>query len=392
MSANLSELKPGWLVWPSGRQVSHRFLFWLLQAGGWIAFGLMMFGYALARESPLQAVFDVLILIGTGFALTIFYRYLYGRWRRRGVSPLRLSIYVLLLAAVGAPVWFEPQVLLTWIAASIRPSLVRWMPSFTIIPLDTWLFEAFVLLTWSLLYFGVNGWISLQLERRRAVRAEALAQSARLQALQSQLEPHFLFNTLNGISALVLEGRSEAATTMIALLSDFLRLALQTSQTPQITVAEEMTFVRHYLDIQKIRFGDRLRFQIDVAAEADAALVPTLLLQPLVENAVRHGILVRANGGAVQISVGVQAGLLHLRVEDDGPGLKRANPVSTGLGLSNTATRLSELYGTQASFTVGRGTGGGVAADISLPLQFGARGQSARSESALRPSVLEAQV
>jgi len=330
MSANLSELKPGWLVWPSGRQVSHRFLFWLLQAGGWIAFGLMMFGYALARESPLQAVFDVLILIGTGFALTIFYRYLYGRWRRRGVSPLRLSIYVLLLAAVGAPVWFEPQVLLTWIAASIRPSLVRWMPSFTIIPLDTWLFEAFVLLTWSLLYFGVNGWISLQLERRRAVRAEALAQSARLQALQSQLEPHFLFNTLNGISALVLEGRSEAATTMIALLSDFLRLALQTSQTPQITVAEEMTFVRHYLDIQKIRFGDRLRFQIDVAAEADAALVPTLLLQPLVENAVRHGILVRANGGAVQISVGVQAGLLHLRVEDDGPGLNRAIPPGWG--------------------------------------------------------------
>jgi LytS/YehU family sensor histidine kinase len=228
------------------------------------------------------------------------------------------------------------------------------------------------LLTWSLLYFGVNGWISLQLERRRAVRAEALAQSARLQALQSQLEPHFLFNTLNGISALVLEGRTEAATTMIALLSDFLRLALQTSERPQITVGEEMSFVRHYLDIQKIRFGDRLSFQIDVAAEANEALVPTLLLQPLVENAVRHGILVRANGGAVQISVGVQAGLLQLRVEDDGPGLKRANPASTGLGLSNTATRLSELYGTQASFTVGSGSSGGVAADISLPLQFGA--------------------
>jgi sensor histidine kinase YesM len=157
-------------------------------------------------------------------------------------------------------------------------------------------------------------------------------------------------------------------------------------------VGEEMTFVRHYLDIQKIRFGDRLRFQIEVAPEANEALVPTLLLQPLVENAVRHGILVRANGGAVQISAGIQAGLLHLRVEDDGPGLKRANPASTGLGLSNTATRLSELYGTQASFTVGRGAVDGVAADITLPLQFGARGQPARPEPTRRPPVLEAQV
>jgi two-component system LytT family sensor kinase len=377
MSAHLSELRPGWLVWPSGRQVSHRFLFWLLQTGGWIAFGLMMFGYALARESPLQAVFDVLILLSTGFGLTTLYRYLYGRWRRRGVAPLRLSSYVLLLAAIGAPVWFEPQVLLTWIAARINPSLVHWQPSFTFIPLDTWLFEAFVLLTWSLLYFGVNGWISLQLERRRAARAEGLAQSARLRALQSQLEPHFLFNTLNGISALVLEGRSEAATTMIALLSEFLRLALQTIETPQITVAEEMSFVRHYLDIQKIRFGDRLRFEIDVAAEAGAALVPTLLLQPLVENAVRHGILERANGGAVRISVGAQTGVLRLRVEDDGPGFRRAAQKSTGLGLSNTATRLGELYGTRASFTVGRGERGGVRIDIALPLQFNARADDA---------------
>jgi LytS/YehU family sensor histidine kinase len=279
---------------------------------------------------------------------------------------------VLALCVAGAPVWFEPQVLLTWIAASLRPSLVRWVPSFTIIPLDTWLFEAFVLLTWSLLYFGVNGWMSLQLERRRAARAEALAQTARLQALQSQLEPHFLFNTLNGISSLVVEGRTEAATTMIALLSEFLRLALQTVDTPQITVTEEMSFVRHYLQIQKIRFGERLKFRIDVAAETGDALVPTLLLQPLVENALRHGILARADGGSVAITVARQDGILRLRVEDDGLGLRRAASSSSGLGLSNTATRLSELYGHQASFTVGKGEAGGVAVDIGIPLRFAA--------------------
>ena len=369
--SHLSELKPGWLVWPSGRQLSHELLFWSLQIAGWLAFGLMMFGYALARESPLQAIFDVLILITTGFALTSLFRLFYGHWRRRGVAPIRLSLYVLMLSAVGAPIWFEPQVLLTWIAASLRPSLVRWVPSFTFIPLDTWLFEAFVLLTWSLLYFGVNGWISLQLERRRATRAEALAQSARLQALQSQLEPHFLFNTLNGISSLVVEGRTEAATTMIALLSEFLRLALQTVDTPQITVTEEMSFVRHYLDIQKIRFGERLKFSIDVAAETCEALVPTLLLQPLVENALRHGILARADGGSVSIVVSAHDGMLRLRVEDDGLGLRRSNTAtSSGLGLSNTATRLSELYGHRATFTVGKGSHGGVAVDIGIPLQL----------------------
>jgi two-component system, LytTR family, sensor kinase len=369
--AHLSELKPGWLIWPSGRQLSHTVLFWLLQSAGWLAFGLMMLGYALAREGALPAVFDVLILIGTGFGLTTLYGLLYARWRRRGVAPLRLSLYVLVLSVAGAPVWFEPQVLLTWIAASIAPSLVPSLPSMTFIPLDTWLFEAFVLLTWSLLYFGVNGWISLQLERRRATRAEALAQSARLQALQSQLEPHFLFNTLNGISSLVVEGRGEAATTMIALLSEFLRLALQTVETPQITVDQEMNFVRHYLDIQKIRFGERLKFSIEVAPDTNEALVPTLLLQPLVENALRHGILARADGGSVTIRVGAQDGVLRLRVEDNGLGLRRTNAASSGLGLTNTATRLNELYGHQASFTVGGGSHGGVAVDIGIPLQFG---------------------
>jgi hypothetical protein len=368
--AHFSELKPGWLVWSSGRQLSHRTLFWLLQTAGWVAFGLMMFGYALARENFPQAVFDVLILMTTGFGLTALFRLLYRHWRHGGIPALRLSVYVLLLSAAGAPIWFEPQVLVTWIAARLNASLVHWVPSFTFIPLDTWLFEAFVLLTWSLLYFGANGWISLQLERRRAARAEALAQSARLRALQSQLEPHFLFNTLNGISALVIEGRSEAATTMIALLSEFLRLALQTVETPQIPVSAEMSFVRHYLDIQKIRFGERRRFRLDVAADISQALVPTLLLQPLVENAVRHGILARADGGSVSVSVHAAGGLLRLRVEDDGLGLKRSGTAPAGVGLSNTATRLNELYGERASFCVGRGAHGGVAVDIGIPLQY----------------------
>jgi two-component system, LytTR family, sensor kinase len=369
MAARLFEKNPGWLLWPSGRRLSHDLAFWLLQAAGWVAFGLMMLGYALASESPQQAIFDVLLLVLTGFGLTALYRYFYRHWRRQGAAPIALAALVLLLAFAGGPLWFEAQVALTWIAAKLLPSLVQRTTNFKLIPLDTWLFEAFVLLSWSLLYFGVHGWLSLQLERGRAVRAEAMAQSARLQALQSQLEPHFLFNTLNGISSLVLEGRTEAATMMIARLSDFLRLTLQTVERPQITVAEEIEFVGHYLDIQQIRFGDRLRFRIQVAPQALSALVPTLLLQPLVENAVRHGILARAHGGSVTITVDTRAGELLLRIEDDGPGLRRSTTASSGLGLSNTATRLDELYGNQATFIVGHGDSGGVAVDIRIPLE-----------------------
>jgi two-component system, LytTR family, sensor kinase len=374
MAARLSEKNPGWLVWPSGRRLSRALGFWLLQGAGWSAFALMMFGYALASERPQQAIFDVLLLVLTGFGLTTLYRYFYRRWRHQDAAPIRLAVLVPALALAGGPLWFETQVALTWAAAALLPSLVHQPVSFRFIPLDTWLFEAFVLLSWSLLYFGVHGWMSLQLERGRAVRAEALAQAARLQALQSQLEPHFLFNTLNGISSLVVEGRSDAATTMIARLSDFLRLTLQTVERPQITVAEEIRFVGHYLDIQQIRFGERLRFTIQVAPQALSALVPTLLLQPLVENAVRHGILARAHGGSVSITVDTRDGELLLRIEDDGPGLRRSGGASSGLGLSNTATRLEELYGNQASFNVGHGDSGGVAVDIRIPLEAAAAG------------------
>lgn len=202
-------------MWSSGRRLSRTLGFWLLQASGWAAFALMMLGYALSSERPQQAIFDVLLLVLRGFGLTTLYRYFYRHWRRHDAAPIRLAVLVPALALAGGPLWFETQVALTWMAAALLPSLVHRPVSFRFIPLDTRLFEAFVLLSWSLLYFGVHGWMSLQLERGRAVRAEALAQAARL--------------------------------------SDFLRLRLQTVERPQITVAEEIKFVGHYLDIQQIR-------------------------------------------------------------------------------------------------------------------------------------------
>ncbi len=380
MSARSPTAEPGFVVRYGGREISHNFLFWPLQSAGWVLYGFMMLGYALAHESLPQAIFDLVLLVGTGFALTLMYRYLFRRWRRLQTPPLRLAALVVALSIAGIPLWYESQVLITQIAYSMRPSLVSSIPSYIGIPLKIWFNWGIVLLGWSLLYFSINGWSSLEHERRRAAAAEGLAQSARLQALQSQLQPHFLFNTLNSISALVVDGRLDAAISMISRLSDFLRISLQTSDTPQIPVASEMVFIRHYLDIQKIRFGDRLTFRLDVAPDALSALVPTLLLQPLVENAVQHGILPHKEGGSVTITVRTDGKTLKLRIEDDGPGFRTSPAPAFGVGLSNTARRLDELYGEQAKLVVGRGAVSGVVVSIELPL-VAVRDQTAGSRA-----------
>lgn len=368
MSARSPAPEPGFVVQYGGYEISHNLLFWPLQSVGWLLYGLMTLGYVLARESRPQAIFDVVELVVTGYVLTLSYRHLFQRWRRKHIAPLRLAALVITLTIAAVPLWYESQVLISRVAYSVRPSLVRSLPSYGVIPLTIWGYWATVLLTWSLLYFSINGWSTLERERRRAAAAESLAQSARLQVLQAQLQPHFLFNTLNSISALVVDGRLDAAISMISRLSDFLRISLQTSDTPQIAVASEMVFIRHYLDIQKIRFGDRLTFRLDVAPDALWALVPTLLLQPLVENAVQHGILPHREGGSVVIKVHIEARTLKLRVEDDGPGFRTTAMPPFGVGLSNTAKRLDELYGDRAKLVVGRGTVSGVVVSIELPL------------------------
>jgi len=368
------------VVLGSGRQVSHDTLFWSLQTAGWILYGLTMLGYGLSQESPHDAVIGDAVMVATGILLTSAIRLLYQWYRRRRVSPLIVIASGIAVAIAGSPVWFLLQVL---VSRTLNGGLFpQWHPNFgwSSFSADMFLYSIFILLTWSLLYFGINGWIRLELERRRADRADALAQAAQLRALQSQLEPHFLFNTLNGISSLVVEGRSDAAAAMIARLSDFLRLTLKVAGTPQITLADELVFVRQYLDIQQLRFGDRLGFGIEVAPEAMEVMVPAMLLQPLVENSVRHAILPRAMGGKVVVSartdsVRAAADTLILRVDDDGPGIQKSTSPSTGVGLSNTATRLAVLYGGAAEFAIGRSSLGGVGVTIRLPLSTAAVAQ-----------------
>ena len=220
---------------------------------------------------------------------------------------------------------------------------------------------------------------------RRALFLESTLVKARLNALQTQLQPHFLFNSLNAIVTLLRRDPRLAEATLMSL-SDLLRLTLSQSEKQEVTLREELQFAHSYLEIQQTRFGDRLRFEQEIQKGALDCLVPTLLLQPLIENAIRHGIEPAEHAGLVRLIAEEKAGRLVLAVEDDGVGLKDENPFATqagagepdavhgtrgksgtGIGLTNLRARLEALYGADQKIEVSERTGGGVSVRIEIP-------------------------
>ena len=195
---------------------------------------------------------------------------------------------------------------------------------------------------------------------------------AQLDSLRLQLSPHFLFNALNSAMALI-GSDARAAEKMLAAISDFLRMVLHSSKEPTVTVEHELSLIRHYVDIQRARFGDKLDVTYSVDESLEPAMVPSLLLQPLVENSIRHGISPRARGGRIYIAIHSRDATLLIDIEDNGVGpsvkRKRDREKGTGLGLANTATRLNHLYGERHIFETGPGTDGGFRVHIELPLE-----------------------
>jgi sensor histidine kinase YesM len=206
----------------------------------------------------------------------------------------------------------------------------------------------------------------------RALRASQLGKhlvEAQLQSLQRQLQPHFLFNTLNAISALM-HRDVEAADAMIARLSDLLRISLQMVGVQEVSLKEELDFLSKYLEIEQTRFRDRLTVVFDVHPGTLDALVPNLILQPLVENAIKHGIGPRPAPGTITIRSRCAGGLLELDVQDNGVGMSaaRLSDFNRGVGLSNTRSRLEHLYGSLHRFEFRRPAEGGLLVLIALPL------------------------
>ena len=230
-----------------------------------------------------------------------------------------------------------------------------------------------LLLLWSALYFIVKYYFLLQAEKEKSLRSESLAHQAQLLMLRYQLNPHFLFNTLNAISTLVLTNSNAQANEMLTKLSKFLRYSLDHSPLDKVTLAHELETSKLYLDIEKVRFEERLKIELDIEKEAESALVPTMILQPLIENSIKYAISKSIDGGTIKIVSSRQNGRLKLQVIDDGPGLavdqdtKESLILSKGVGISNIRNRLDEIYGEKYEFVFSNASPNGLNVTVVIP-------------------------
>lgn len=206
-------------------------------------------------------------------------------------------------------------------------------------------------------------------QQTETARLNELLVKAQLSALRRQIEPHFFYNTLNAVAGLVREKRNDDAVRMIIELSDFMRHVLEDSNLQHVPLREELEFTRKYLEIQKVRFVDRLQCTVDVPAELLPAQVPTFILQPIVENAIKHGISRRAQGGAIHIKAFRSNGSLTLSVYNDGPSLPANGAIQSGIGVANMRTRLQSLYGNAFDLNMHNQDPGGVEVSLSVPFK-----------------------
>ena len=228
-----------------------------------------------------------------------------------------------------------------------------------------------VLVIYWVIVLSHQSWGYYQRSRERERQASALATElvrTRLEVLRMQLNPHFLFNTLHTISALIHENPDDA-DRIVARLSELLRVSLEQSDSQEVPLRQELSFLERYLQIEQTRFQDRLAVEMEIESGLDSVLVPSLILQPLVENAIRHGIEPREDTGRVKIGARRLNGMLELKVSDNGPGLPEAEvaPRREGVGLSNTRSRLSHLYGADHRFELTPASGGGLEARLLIP-------------------------
>jgi signal transduction histidine kinase len=320
----------------AGEAVSWRAVVW--QASEWLILGaLTPITYHLSRRFPLREprlARNIVVHVCGALALCL-------AWAGAGVA-MRLLLGT---SWQGVPL---PRHLASWILIS---------------------------LPWSVfIYFAVLGcmhaftyFVEARERETQAAQLSAQLAEARLGALRMQLHPHFLFNSLNAIAVLVRDQRTREATTMLELLSDLLRQVLRTDPAHEVAVAEELRFLEQYLAIEQVRFSDRLMVTFAVDADVRDAAVPGFVLQPLVENALRHGLADRSEGGVVEIGARREGTELVLWVRDNGVGLGADTPRGPGLGLANTRERLATLYGVRARLDVSGTAGGGTTATVHLP-------------------------
>jgi two-component system, LytTR family, sensor kinase len=331
--------------------------FWQLQVYGWSGFYVLVL---VALVSSLR--FRELVWANTIWFLCMFATSFLLR-------PVCRALMARSLSWIALEVWAFACSILAGAFASLVPEFLMTFPIDWKDFVETWLDSTVVLFLWCSLYFSIKQWQRSAHERERLLRAESEAREARLSALRYQLNPHFLFNSLNAVSTLVLEGNAPAATRMLAQIADLLRSTLDSQSVPETPLSHEIAFAEQYLAIEQTRLGDRLRVVTDISPDTLDALVPSMLLQPLVENAVRHGIAPLVDGGTIRVLSKLEGLQLRLAVENSGIlSLSSQNHGSTnGIGLKNTAERLKTLYGAAHSFVLEWPETGGCQVTIELP-------------------------
>jgi signal transduction histidine kinase len=340
-------------------------LFWALHTLGWSAYLITQYLGALLYEKPTSYIKVVFAAAAGGFALSAPLRYLYRwLWTQR---PAVIVPAVLLASWLTALGW----------RVVINSSYMHWV-EWERMAGEPWygifvgtLSSMYLLLCWSGLYFGIKYYETLQAQRESVLRASALAQEAQVKMLRYQLNPHFLFNTLNAISTLILDGQGKVANQAVGRLSDFLRYTLDQDPMKKVTLRHELDALNLYLGIEQLRFGDRLRLEYAIDERVTQALVPSLILQPLVENALKYAVAPREEGGRLRIEAHESDGRLRLVVQDDGPGLPVGVELGQGrgVGFRNTRERLAVLYGDRSQIAV-RFSRPGLRLELTLPLQL----------------------
>lgn len=357
--------------------------FWMLQFAGWAGYFLLRTVTSLANQQPWS--FVVVLLIGaiTGFSISLILSAIYEKlinlrpvitWSVTGVA---LLISVSLYAFIEA-----------WIIGLYNPST----PSSLLQRVVGYYFlQATLLGGWSALYYAINFFLQVEEQNDQLQRLEMQATSAQLAMLRYQLNPHFLFNTLNSISTLVLLKQTGPANAMLTRLSSFLRHTLINEPGGKVTLAEEIETLKLYLDIERMRFEERLRTEFRIAPETAKACLPSLLLQPLVENAIKYAVSTQEEGAQIILSAQLVGQRLRIAVSDTGPGLPSAGeqPIlpatmtgegrmeSTGVGLANIRDRLAQAYGEDHLFEIRTPADGGFTVIIELPYETAEEDQPA---------------
>ena len=343
--------------------------FWILQTAGWTGYFLLRALGGIANAMGWLFIVPTALTTATGYSLTLLMSAAYRRLflqRSSVIWPTSILILGICSAAFSS---IETWAHATFYRTGPMPAGIQLLSAI--------LLDFSVLAAWSALYYGINFYLLVEEQRDQLLRLENQASSAQLAMLRYQLNPHFLFNTLNSISTLVLLKQTERANAMLSRLSSFLRYTLVSEPAGEMTVAEEVETLKLYLDIEKMRFEDRLRTTFEVDPAAANACVPSLLLQPLVENAIKYAVTPKEEGAEIAVSARRAGSRVHVAVSDTGPGSNLSEAMarataSTGVGLANIRDRLAQAYGADHRFDVQAGEEG-FAVTIDIP--FRARNQ-----------------